>query len=97
MDGKRGMTLAVVGAGFGRTGTNSLKLALEQLGFGPCHHMFEVMEHASQVHTSAKRLAVPTNYEYTQRGFRFESVERFVKRLDQFRRERIAFLRPIQF
>jgi hypothetical protein len=43
------MTLSVVGAGFGRTGTNSLKLALEQLGFGPCHHMFEVMEHPSQL------------------------------------------------
>ncbi len=43
------MTLSVVGAGLGRTGTNSLKLALEQLGFGPCHHMFEVMEHTSQL------------------------------------------------
>jgi hypothetical protein len=42
-------TLSVVGAGFGRTGTNSLKLALEQLGFGPCHHMFEVMENPSQL------------------------------------------------
>jgi hypothetical protein len=37
------MTLSVIGAGFGRTGTNSLKLALEQLGFGPCYHMFEVL------------------------------------------------------
>ncbi len=36
------MALRVVGAGFGRTGTHSLKLALERLGFGPCHHMFEV-------------------------------------------------------
>lgn len=36
------MTLSVIGAGFGRTGTNSLKLALEQLGVGPCHHMLEV-------------------------------------------------------
>ena len=36
------MTLSVVGAGFGRTGTASLKLALEQLGFGPCYHMYEV-------------------------------------------------------
>ena len=35
------MPLKVVGAGFGRTGTMSLKLALEQLGFGPCHHMVE--------------------------------------------------------
>lgn len=38
------MTLQVVGTGFGRTATNSLKLALEQLGFGPCHHMFEVFK-----------------------------------------------------
>jgi hypothetical protein len=33
----------VIGAGFGRTGTLSLKLALEQLGFAPCYHMFEVV------------------------------------------------------
>lgn len=38
------MPLEIIGPGFGRTGTNSLKLALEQLGFGPCHHMFEVVE-----------------------------------------------------
>ncbi len=37
------MPLKVIGAGFGRTGTMSLKLALEQLGFGPCYHMAEVM------------------------------------------------------
>ena len=36
------MPLQVLGAGFGRTSTLSLKLALEQLGFGPCHHMMEV-------------------------------------------------------
>ena len=36
------MTLRVVGAGLGRTGTNSLKVALEQLLGGPCYHMFEV-------------------------------------------------------
>jgi Sulfotransferase domain len=33
----------VIGAGFGRTGTLSLKLALEQLAFAPCYHMFEVV------------------------------------------------------
>ena len=38
------MALQVVGAGFGRTGTLSLKNALERLGFGPCYHMLEVME-----------------------------------------------------
>jgi sulfotransferase family protein len=37
------MTLKVVGAGIGRTGTFSLKIALEQLGFGPCYHMIEVL------------------------------------------------------
>lgn len=41
------MTLAVVGAGIGRTGTMSLKIALEQLGFGPCHHMVEVLGNMS--------------------------------------------------
>ena len=38
------MTLKAISAGFGRTGTMSLKLALEQLGFGPCYHMIEVIE-----------------------------------------------------
>ena len=38
------MPLEVIGPGFGRTGTNSLKIALERLGFGPCHHMFEVRD-----------------------------------------------------
>ena len=38
------MTLEILGAGFGRTGTSSLKLALEHLGFGPCHHMHEVRD-----------------------------------------------------
>ena len=43
------MPLEIIGPGFGRTGTNSLKLALEQLGFGPCHHMFEVRDHPEQL------------------------------------------------
>ena len=40
-----GPTLRVVGAGFGRTGTTSMKLALDQLGLGPTHHMFEAFDH----------------------------------------------------
>ncbi len=36
------MTMKLIGAGFGRTGTLSLKLALEQLGFTKCYHMMEV-------------------------------------------------------
>jgi hypothetical protein len=35
----------VIGAGFGRTGTTSLKAALERLGFDPCYHMTEVFTH----------------------------------------------------
>lgn len=41
--------LDVVGVGFGRTGTLSLKLALERLGFGPCHHMSVLVEDPGQV------------------------------------------------
>jgi hypothetical protein len=43
------MVLEVISPGFGRTGTSSLKLALEILGFGPCHHMDEVLASPSQV------------------------------------------------
>ncbi len=39
------MALKVIGAGLGRTGTVSLKLALEQLGIGRCYHMIEVFAH----------------------------------------------------
>ncbi len=41
--------MKVIGAGFGRTGTMSLKVALETLGFGPCYHMIEVFEHPEHV------------------------------------------------
>lgn len=37
------MTLHVIGAGLGRTGTHSLKVGLEMIGFGPCYHMLEVI------------------------------------------------------
>jgi hypothetical protein len=43
------MALKVIGSGLGRTGTLSLKLALEQLGFGPCHHMVEVFAHPQSI------------------------------------------------
>src|SRR5262245_50709202 len=41
--------LRVIGAGFGRTGTLSLKAALEQLGFNPCYHMVEVLSHPDHI------------------------------------------------
>jgi hypothetical protein len=43
------MSLQVVGAGVGRTGTHSLKIALEQLLGGPCHHMMEIMADPAQI------------------------------------------------
>ncbi|MCX6046471.1 MAG: sulfotransferase family protein [Chloroflexi bacterium] len=42
--------MKVIGAGLGRTGTLSTQAALEELGFGPCYHMEELLmkhpEHA---------------------------------------------------
>ncbi len=43
------MALEIIGPGFGRTGTSSLKTALEHLGFGPAHHMFEVRDNPVQL------------------------------------------------
>ena len=43
------MALQVVGAGVGRTGTHSLKVALEQLLGGTCHHMIEMFGRPDQV------------------------------------------------
>jgi hypothetical protein len=42
------MTLKVIGTGFGRTGTDSMREALDMLGFDPCHHMFEVNSNEEQ-------------------------------------------------
>jgi hypothetical protein len=42
------MALKVVGAGVGRTGTHSLKVALEQLLGGRCHHMVEIIADPAQ-------------------------------------------------
>lgn len=41
--------IRVVGAGLGRTGTASLKKALERLLDAPCYHMQEVLEHLDHV------------------------------------------------
>ena len=37
-------SLQVIGAGLGRTGTLSMKMALEEIGFGPCHNMTVAIE-----------------------------------------------------
>jgi hypothetical protein len=43
------MTLQIIGAGFGRTGTLSLKVALETLGFAPCYHMSTVIAQPERI------------------------------------------------
>jgi hypothetical protein len=51
------LTLRVIGAGLGRTGTLSLKLALERLLGGRCYHMLEVYrkpEHVAAWHAAAR-------------------------------------------
>jgi hypothetical protein len=51
------MTIKVIGAGFGRTGTTSIKAALEELGFGKCYHMIEVLTHPAHVRVWSDALA----------------------------------------
>lgn len=43
------MSLQVIGSGVGRTGTFSLKLALEELGFNKCYHMYELFQNPSGI------------------------------------------------
>jgi hypothetical protein len=43
------MTMRLIGAGFGRTGTKSLQAALEELGLKPCYHMTEVFQNPTHM------------------------------------------------
>lgn len=64
------MTLQVIGAGFGRTGTDSLRHALNILGFGPCHHMHEVMpSELQQDQWNRKTLGEDISWEAIYAGF----------------------------
>lgn len=64
------MALEVIGAGFGRTGTLSLKLALERLGFGRCYHMVEVFEHPEHMDVwSAAHRGEPVDWEALFDGY----------------------------
>ena len=58
------MELKVIGLGLGRTGTYSLKTALEELELGPCHHMERVAQNMSvQLPLWNEVLNNPTNFE----------------------------------
>lgn len=60
----------VIGAGLPRTGTSSMKAALERLGFGPTYHMFEFLSHPE--HMPRWRHAVyddTVDWDYVLQGY----------------------------
>ncbi len=64
------MSLRVIGAGVGRTGTMSLKGALERLLGGPCYHMIEVMPRPAHFGLwTAAALGEPVNWRALFDGF----------------------------
>lgn len=69
------MTLRVIGAGFGRTGTLSLKTALEAIGFAPCEHMTELFRDPHRIElwddaARAKERGEPFAWERLFAGYR---------------------------
>jgi hypothetical protein len=64
------VTLRVVGAGVGRTGTTSLKVALERLLGAPCYHMAEVITHPEHVASwSAAARGEPVDWDALFSGY----------------------------
>ncbi|MBX7110017.1 MAG: hypothetical protein K1X61_15310 [Chitinophagales bacterium] len=64
------MALKIIGTGLGRTGTHSLKLALEELGFTQCYHMISLLEHpADIVHWEAAMAGKPVDWDTLFTGY----------------------------
>src|SRR5262245_33341374 len=64
------MAFKVIGAGLGRTGTLSLKLALEELGFSQCYHMTEVLARMDDARVwDAAARGQPVDWEALFRGY----------------------------
>lgn len=64
------MTIKVIGAGFGRTGTLSLKHALERLGFAKCYHMMELdITRDEDLAWSALHRGEPVDFEHLFEGY----------------------------
>ncbi|MFR9729748.1 sulfotransferase family protein [Saccharopolyspora sp. MS10] len=59
----------IIGAGFGRTGTASIKGALEHLGFGPCYHMFEVIAEPDRMRDWARALDGDADWDRVLAGY----------------------------
>lgn len=64
------MSIQVIGAGMARTGTMSLKFALEELGYNKCHHMMEVMkDSANLVYWNEMHNKRTTDFEAMLKGY----------------------------
>jgi len=64
------MPIRVIGAGLGRTGTLSLKMALEELGFVKCYHMTEVLARLEDVkHWDAAARGRPVDWDALFAGY----------------------------
>jgi hypothetical protein len=64
------MAIRVIGAGLGRTGTLSLKTALEELGFTRCYHMTDVLAHLEHAALwEAAALGEPIDWEALLEGY----------------------------
>ncbi|MDZ7673965.1 MAG: sulfotransferase [Acidimicrobiales bacterium] len=58
--------MEVIGAGWGRTGTLSTKIALERLGLGPCYHMIEVFRTHPEHRSLWRRAAAGEQVEWSE-------------------------------
>ena len=50
--------LKLIGAGFGRTATLSLKAALEQISYGPCYHIHQISAAGEEAAAIATPIAI---------------------------------------
>jgi Sulfotransferase domain len=65
------MSIQVIGAGLGRTGTLSLKAALEELGFARCYHPLKVFASMYQARTwDAAARGEPVDWDWLFAGYR---------------------------
>jgi hypothetical protein len=60
----------VIGVGGSRTGTLSLKVALEQLGYGPAYHFVELVLHPEHAHDWIAAFSDPTRIARPLAGYR---------------------------
>jgi hypothetical protein len=81
--------MKVIGSGFGRTGTLSLKIALEVLGFGPCYHMEMVLRNPEHIRSwgdlaRGRDVDVPTLLSEFQSCVDFPACLHYQQLLDRY-------------